>query len=343
MRVVFEIISGPEAGRKTTMGAGQQLRVGRTERADFSVPHDGFMSGVHFSLETDEAACYVEDLGSSNGTCVNGQRVVGRAVLHHGDEIQAGKTRFQVLLQGDQPLEAPAAASELPDGEPAPPRAGLAPVLTPLAQGRVAYTVEKCSSGLTLCRGNVEEIQPHDLASRLCQVYPVYLIVDFTKLPSGPPDGLESPAYLFDWLEPEAAATVSPVVLAQTDLLDWPALVEAGWGNDAVICLFSTQEKPALLEHLRRVIRTKPKQEDVSGGMIGYCWPSVMAVLLAYGTPEFVSQLLAGIEAVLVELPDLPETWQVYGGPQVPGLLDQFGFQQQPPEGVASQPSDDQA
>jgi hypothetical protein len=166
---------------------------------------------------------------------------------------------------------------------------------------------------------------------------PVYLIVDFRNLGSPPPEQIVTPQYLFDWLDPVAAPLASPVVVGQDDLLDWPNLIRQAWGKDAVICLFSRQEKPALLEHLRRSLRAKPKREDMSGGMLGFCWPSVMAMLLAHGPPALVRQLLAGIDAVLVELPDLPETWQVYGEAGVADLLAQAGLSREPAEQSGAQ------
>jgi hypothetical protein len=143
---------------------------------------------------------------------------------------------------------------------------------------------------------------------------------------------------LFDWLEPHAAAVASPVVLSADDLAEWPALIERGWGKDAVICLFSEQPKPALLAHLRQAIRAKPQREDLGGGIVGFCWPSVMAMLLAHGAPAFVRRLLSGIDAVLLELPDLPETWQLYGGPRVAELLDELGLTREAPEPATGQP-----
>ena len=118
--------------------------------------------------------------------------------------------------------------------------------------GSVTYTVEKCDSGLTLCRGNNEEIPPPDLAVLLCQSCPAHLIVDFRNLGSPRPEELTARNYLFDWLPPPAADVASPLLIGQDDLLTWPMLIEQGWGKDAVICLFSQQEKSALLEHLRR-------------------------------------------------------------------------------------------
>ena len=106
-------------------------------------------------------------------------------------------------------------------------------------------------------------------------------------------------------------------------------LLTAGWGSDAVVCLFSAQDKPALLTHLREMVRVKGRPPDQGGAILGYCWPSVMSMLLAHNTPGFVSHLLAGIEAVLVELADLPETWQLYGQRQIADMLPRFGFVQQ--------------
>ncbi len=336
MRIIVEVASGPAAGKKIVLGAGLVLKVGRTEWADHSFPHDGQMSGVHFALETDSAACYVRDLGSTNGTFVNGRQIADRVPLRNGDQVRAGQTAFVVHGEGE-----PAPTAGMPGGGVAATGpAVLPPFLLPAPppeRGAIGYTVERCDSGLTLCRGANDQVAPADLALLLCQSLPVYLIVDFRNLGSPPPEQLVTPQYLFDWLDPLAAPLASPVVVGQDDLLDWPKLIREAWGKDAVICLFSRQEKQALLEHLQRSLRAKPKRDDMSGGMLGFCWPSVMAMLLAHGPPALVRQLLAGIDAVLVELPDLPETWQVYGEAGVADLLAQAGLSREPAEHSGAQ------
>jgi hypothetical protein len=298
------------------------------------------MSSVHFALETDDMACYLRDLGSTNGTLLNDQPVKA-AVLRDGDEIRAGKTLFCVRTEGDNPAGARPPDSRMPPGRvAAAPRSAAGSALQ--GSTRISYTVETCHSGLTLCRGSVAEIQPHQLASRLSETIPLYLIVDFKKVGAAASEDLTSFDYLFDWLAPNMAAMVSPAVLSRGDREDWPRLIEEGWGNDAVICLFSAQDKLALLAHLRRSLRVRPDQDDPSRGIVGYCWPSVMAPLLSHYTSEFVRQLLAGIDAVLVEFPDLPATWQVFGQGQVADLLDQLGFVRIPPEEVSSLPPEEQ-
>lgn len=323
MRVILEIISGSTAGRKVRLTAAQELRVGRTEWADFAVPQDSLMSGVHFALQSDFSGCYLTDLGSSNGTLVNGQPVTGRTLLRAGDEILAGETRFAVTI--DEESRTPGAP-----GEPA--RSGsvgrqlAGEAGSPAPPKDVRFSVEACSSGLTLCRGNVEQLPPDELAGLIGRQSPIYLMVDFRKLGGPPPGDAAQRLYLFSWLPPEAAAAASPVVLAGPDTSEWRPLIAQGWGNDAVVCLFSHQDKTAVVEHLRDAVRVKGKKGDSSGGVLGICWPSVLAMLLAHGPPALVRRLLSGIDAVLVELPDLPDTWQVYGESAVTQLLEKSGL-----------------
>jgi hypothetical protein len=326
MRVVVEITSGPTTGRKIVLGARQILQVGRTEWADFALPHDQRMSSVHFQLETDDAACYVQDLGSSNGTFLGGARLNGRSRLHNQDELLAGDTKFIIRIEGDLAAEAAMRSAMSPRMEDSPPTMIFDSRPAPLGPVSIGFTAEKCDSGLTLCRGSIDEIAPAELAVRICRLLPVYLIVDMKHLENPPKDELTAPAYLFDWLDPVAAAVVSPVILSQEDLLTWPKLLEQGWGNDAVICLFSKQEKSILIEHLRRACHAKMNSPDPNAAILGYCWPSVLSSLLSHHTPSFVQQLLTGIDAVLVETPDLPETWQLFGTGQILELLDQLGF-----------------
>lgn len=331
MRVMIEAVSGPAVGKKIVMGTPQVLRIGRTEWADHSFPGDGRMSGVHFSLENDGIACYVNDLGSSNGTYVNGQRINDRTLIQEGDEVRAGQTIFTVHVEGAAPsdFESPAApaAAAMPRSVKPPPQGSHAP-----GEPAIAYSIEKCDSGLVLCRGEIDEIAPADLAVLLAQSHAVYLIVDFKHLGIPVPSELAGPAYLFDWLSAPAASAISPVVITQEDLPSWPDLIREGWGKDGVICLFSMQERDAVLSHLRRACHAKSHTANAGDGILGYCWPSILSNLLSYGTPKMVDRLLTGIEMALVEFPDLPETWQLFGRANTGQLLDQFGFRQAPLE-----------
>ena len=60
------------------------------------VVDDPFVSAEHAALTFRGRAWYVEDLGSTNGTYVNGSLVDGVAPLGFGDELQVGQVRLRL-------------------------------------------------------------------------------------------------------------------------------------------------------------------------------------------------------------------------------------------------------
>jgi FHA domain len=60
------------------------------------VIEDDFVSATHAALTYRGRAWYVEDLGSTNGTFVNGSQVDGLAPIAFGDEIQIGQVRLRL-------------------------------------------------------------------------------------------------------------------------------------------------------------------------------------------------------------------------------------------------------
>ncbi len=100
MRARLEVLEGPLAGHSIEVQPGHNLSFGRTVKADIAVPGDGYMSGRHFAVENTGCALFVHDLGSSNGTFVNGQQV-DRAPAAPQDLIAAGSSRFRVSYEED--------------------------------------------------------------------------------------------------------------------------------------------------------------------------------------------------------------------------------------------------
>src|SRR5437870_5362102 len=98
MLVILEAVAGPIVGRKIEVRAGTILRLGRTAKSDYSIAEDSYLSGQHFAVEYDGAQCRVRDLGSSNGTFVNGERVAETVVARDGDTLIAGGSTFTIHI-----------------------------------------------------------------------------------------------------------------------------------------------------------------------------------------------------------------------------------------------------
>jgi hypothetical protein len=73
------------------------LRVGRSGDNDLSVAGDQFASSHHARFEPRRDGVYVEDIGSTNGTFVNGIRLTRERRLAPGDVVRIGETdlRFE--------------------------------------------------------------------------------------------------------------------------------------------------------------------------------------------------------------------------------------------------------
>ena len=88
--VVLHAVEGPLRGRIFSIPEKPRLIVGRYEIYDVVVPEPS-ISRKHFVLERRPDGIYIIDLGSLNGTQLNGQRI-STAKLDHGDLITAGQS-----------------------------------------------------------------------------------------------------------------------------------------------------------------------------------------------------------------------------------------------------------
>ena len=69
--------------------------LGRSSASDIVLKNDGYASGHHAQLTRHGGLLYVEDMGSTNGTFVNGRKAVGATPLRHGDTVRIGSTTFR--------------------------------------------------------------------------------------------------------------------------------------------------------------------------------------------------------------------------------------------------------
>jgi pSer/pThr/pTyr-binding forkhead associated (FHA) protein len=90
-------ITDPPGHRGETYPLGDELTVGRGGGCGIVITEDQFVSTVHARVYRRGDELLVEDLGSRNGTFVNGERVTAPTRLKRGDRVQFGQTVAEVV------------------------------------------------------------------------------------------------------------------------------------------------------------------------------------------------------------------------------------------------------
>ncbi len=144
---VLEVLEGPHRDARFLFTRHQTFLVGRVKTAHLSLPDDRYFSRHHFLLEFNPPRCLLRDLGSRNGTLVNGAKVQ-EAFLKDGDIIGGGRTRirFSVSLPTAPALEIDSGPAFLADQPPVVPGHEL---LRPLGRGGMGmvHLARKSASG----------------------------------------------------------------------------------------------------------------------------------------------------------------------------------------------------
>lgn len=91
MQVNLRVLAGPYQGRVFCFTQPDTFLIGRAPDSHLCLPDDRFFSRNHCLLEITPPHCFLRDLGSMNGTFVNGRRVA-EAYLENGAQIQGGET-----------------------------------------------------------------------------------------------------------------------------------------------------------------------------------------------------------------------------------------------------------
>ncbi|MGW1778110.1 FHA domain-containing protein [Streptomyces sp. NPDC002143] len=76
-------------------GTERALRIGRDPASGLRLTHES-VSRVHAELSRQGGMWVLRDLGSTNGTTVNGRRVIGAAVVREGDQVAFGRMGFRL-------------------------------------------------------------------------------------------------------------------------------------------------------------------------------------------------------------------------------------------------------
>jgi hypothetical protein len=88
------VVQSPELEAGTSIEIGRDLVAGRDADLDIPLGADGYASGRHARFGRAPDGDVVEDLHSTNGTYVNGDRLVGLRRLAAGDVITIGQTQL---------------------------------------------------------------------------------------------------------------------------------------------------------------------------------------------------------------------------------------------------------
>src|SRR5579862_7238615 len=103
MRIILTVIAGPHKGLEFSFDRHDTFLVGRSKHAHFQLPaKDKYFSRIHFMMELNPPQCRLIDMGSHNGTYVNGAKVLTYD-LKDGDQIRAGHTILRVNVRRESP------------------------------------------------------------------------------------------------------------------------------------------------------------------------------------------------------------------------------------------------
>ena len=110
------------SGRQLISLGGERVTVGKSSTNLVSLNHDSTVSRVHAVLENLGFAWSIRDVGSRNGTYLNGEKISAERVLRSGDELRVGKSRliFWEVKEGDETTASEATISAVPAQLPPP-------------------------------------------------------------------------------------------------------------------------------------------------------------------------------------------------------------------------------
>ena len=89
------VVVEPREQKGQRHGLGEEVTLGRAAGCTVTVD-DNYASQLHARVFTRDGELHVEDLGSTNGTYLNGSKVSSPTPLKRGDQLKVGATVFEV-------------------------------------------------------------------------------------------------------------------------------------------------------------------------------------------------------------------------------------------------------
>lgn len=93
---MLELVDPAESGwqRGTQFALDYYTTIGRNPENSIAI-NDGFVSGSHAEISFNQGSWWLMDVGSTNGTQINGQAVRGKVQLHTGDIVSFGRVHLR--------------------------------------------------------------------------------------------------------------------------------------------------------------------------------------------------------------------------------------------------------
>lgn len=95
-RFALRFISGKYQGGEFPLRMNREIIIGRSSDLDMVLVED-MVSRRHAKITTTDTEILIQDVGSTNGTFVNGEKIAGRARLQEGDRILVGTSIIRVV------------------------------------------------------------------------------------------------------------------------------------------------------------------------------------------------------------------------------------------------------
>ena len=86
------VVMKPKERKGATFAIGTELTIGRAPNCTIMIPDDTYVSQLHARIFRTADGAYVEDLGSTNGSYLNGGRIAAAQQISKGDRLQIGST-----------------------------------------------------------------------------------------------------------------------------------------------------------------------------------------------------------------------------------------------------------
>jgi hypothetical protein len=95
-RFALRFISGKYQGGEFPLRMNREIVIGRSSELDMVLVED-MVSRRHAKITTTADELFIQDLGSTNGTFVNGEKIVGQVRIHEGDRILVGTSIIRLV------------------------------------------------------------------------------------------------------------------------------------------------------------------------------------------------------------------------------------------------------